>query len=54
MKTRGIRYLPPLVVSLALTLTGSPLLLSIPPAFFWAGIIASVLIVILAIRDVIK
>ncbi len=54
MKTRGLRYLPALVVALALTLAGSPLWLGIPPAFFWAGVIASVLIIILAIRDVIS
>ena len=52
MKTRGIRYLPPLAISVGLTV--GCLLVNVPIAYFTAGTIASVLIIILAIRDVIK
>ena len=48
---KGIRYIPPLVIALALTIAGSPALLNIPSTFFWAGMIASVLIIVLAIKD---
>ena len=51
---KGIRYLPSLVIALALTIAGSPTVLNIPSTFFWAGVIAGVLIVILAVKDMIK
>ena len=50
---KGIRYLPPLVIALSLTIAGSPAVLNIPATFFWAGVIASVLIVVLIVGDVI-
>ncbi len=52
MKTRGIRYLPALAISVGLTVGCQ--LVDIPVAFFAAGIIASVLIVTLAIKGVIS
>ena len=51
---KGIRYLPPLVIALALTIAGSPAVLNIPATFFWAGIVASVLIVVLGIKDLVS
>ena len=48
---KGIRYIPPLVIALALTIAGSPAVLNIPATFFWAGVIASVLIFVLGIKD---
>jgi len=51
---KGIRYLPPLVIALALTIVGSPAILNIPSTFFWAGVIACVLIIILCVKDMIK
>jgi len=51
---KGIRYLPPLVIALSLTIAGSPALLNIPPAFFWSGVLASMLIIILGVKDAIK
>jgi len=51
---KGIRYIPPLVIALALTIAGSPAALNIPPAFFWSGVLASVLIIVLMIKDVVK
>ena len=51
---KGIRYTPPLVIALALTIAGSPAVFNIPPAFFWSGITASVLIVILGIKDAVQ
>jgi len=49
---KGIRYLPPLVIALSLTIAGSPAVFNIPPAFFWSGVIACVLIIVLGIKDV--
>ena len=51
---RGIRYIPPLVIALSLTIAGSPAVLNIPPAFFWSGVLAGVLIIILGVKDVIR
>lgn len=51
---RGIRYIPPLVIALSLTIAGSPAVFNIPPTFFYGGIIACVLIIILGIKDIIK
>lgn len=51
---KGIRYIPPLVIALSLTIAGSPAVLNIPPAFFWSGVLASTLIVILGIKDVVR
>ena len=51
---RGIRYIPPLVIALSLTIAGSPAVLNIPSPFFWSGIIASVLIIVLAVKDMIR
>ena len=48
---KGIRYIPPLVIALSLTIAGSPAVLNIPSPFFWGGIVASVLIVVLMIKD---
>ena len=50
---RGIRYIPPLVIALSLTVAGSPAVLNIPPAFFWSGVLASMLIIVLGIKDII-
>ena len=51
---KGIRYIPLLTIALSLTIAGSPAVFNIPPAFFWAGVIASVLIIILMIKDTIQ
>ena len=51
---KGIRYIPPLVIALSLTIAGSPAVLNIPVTFFWGGIVACVLIIVLAIKDAIQ
>ncbi len=52
MKTRGIRYLPVLAVSVGLTI--GCLLVDLPVAFLASGIVASLLTIMLIVNDVIK
>ena len=52
MRTKGIRYLPALAVSAGLTIGCQ--VVDVPIAIFAAGIIASILVLALAIRDVIS
>ena len=52
MRTRGIRYLPALAVSVGLTVGCQ--LVDVPVAFFAAGVIATALVFILMVWDVAK
>ena len=49
---KGIRYIPPLVIALSLTIAGN--LFNIPATFIYGGIVASVLIVVLGVKDLTK
>ena len=50
MKT--LKYLPPLIIGLSLTIAGA--VLNIPATFVWGGAIACVLIVVIAVKDIMK